>query len=108
MIRRPPRSTLFPYTTLFRSRHDVHALSLDLVDAGVERGGLARARRPGDEDDAFMVLEQPPDAFRLVGIQPQRIERLDRGTRVENPDDDLLAQSRGERRDAEVYRLAVH
>src|SRR5437762_7516498 len=25
MIRRPPRSTLFPYTTLFRSR-DVHAL----------------------------------------------------------------------------------
>src|SRR3712207_8532771 len=24
MIRRPPRSTLFPYTTLFRSDHDVH------------------------------------------------------------------------------------
>src|SRR2546427_8759411 len=23
MIRRPPRSTLFPYTTLFRSSHDV-------------------------------------------------------------------------------------
>jgi len=30
MIRRPPRSTLFPYTTLFRSRFDVvyHLLSL--------------------------------------------------------------------------------
>src|SRR3712207_7029748 len=25
MIRRPPRSTLFPYTTLFRSRSAVHA-----------------------------------------------------------------------------------
>src|SRR3712207_6872837 len=25
MIRRPPRSTLFPYTTLFRSRHQVSA-----------------------------------------------------------------------------------
>src|SRR2546430_9474010 len=24
MIRRPPRSTLFPYTTLFRSVHHVH------------------------------------------------------------------------------------
>src|SRR2546430_9514358 len=24
MIRRPPRSTLFPYTTLFRSRHPDH------------------------------------------------------------------------------------
>src|SRR5947209_11082945 len=26
MIRRPPRSTLFPYTTLFRSRRDVRVL----------------------------------------------------------------------------------
>src|SRR5260370_28348862 len=24
MIRRPPRSTLFPYTTLFRSRNGIH------------------------------------------------------------------------------------
>src|SRR2546427_2852776 len=31
MIRRPPRSTLFPYTTLFRSRLR--------LDAPVERGG---------------------------------------------------------------------
>src|SRR3989475_10244965 len=29
MIRRPPRSTLFPYTTLFRSR-DVGPLALDV------------------------------------------------------------------------------
>src|SRR5258708_9975792 len=27
MIRRPPRSTLFPYTTLFRSVHDLEARS---------------------------------------------------------------------------------
>src|SRR2546430_13322361 len=27
MIRRPPRSTLFPYTTLFRSRARKHALT---------------------------------------------------------------------------------
>src|SRR3712207_8277832 len=26
MIRRPPRSTLFPYTTLFRSKHKIKAL----------------------------------------------------------------------------------
>src|SRR5256885_6031875 len=32
MIRRPPRSTLFPYTTLFRSRHDVHALGQQVDD----------------------------------------------------------------------------
>src|SRR3712207_2685195 len=32
MIRRPPRSTLFPYTTLFRSRNDIVGL-LDALDA---------------------------------------------------------------------------
>src|SRR3712207_8343169 len=29
MIRRPPRSTLFPYTTLFRSREDLEVLLRD-------------------------------------------------------------------------------
>src|SRR2546421_7888922 len=38
MIRRPPRSTLFPYTTLFRSPFHV-----ELVDDGV---APSRARRP--------------------------------------------------------------
>src|SRR5258705_4811709 len=38
MIRRPPRSTLFPYTTLFRSEADVRALSHRRRDVGeVER-----------------------------------------------------------------------
>src|SRR5258705_1677425 len=41
MIRRPPRSTLFPYTTLFRSvlRHDVGAI--DEVGDPPEAFGLA-------------------------------------------------------------------
>src|SRR5438309_4715645 len=30
MIRRPPRSTLFPYTTLFRSRFDEHLAYRDV------------------------------------------------------------------------------
>src|SRR2546422_4356302 len=37
MIRRPPRSTLFPYTTLFRSRRQlahVHAVAAHGLDAG--------------------------------------------------------------------------
>src|SRR2546429_4704953 len=33
MIRRPPRSTLFPYTTLFRSRHDGRRVILRVDDA---------------------------------------------------------------------------
>src|SRR2546427_8582476 len=36
MIRRPPRSTLFPYTTLFRSRATGGA-AVDLADLAVQR-----------------------------------------------------------------------
>src|SRR5690349_23865363 len=35
MIRRPPRSTLFPYTTLFRSAHLGGLLELGRVDLGI-------------------------------------------------------------------------
>src|SRR2546422_8430374 len=41
MIRRPPRSTLFPYTTLFRSAEEIVGTGLDALHAllpGVERG----------------------------------------------------------------------
>src|SRR3712207_8450850 len=51
MIRRPPRSTLFPYTTLFRSfgdrperpRHDLRAQPLEKV---VDRKDLLLLSRP--------------------------------------------------------------
>src|SRR3712207_7409670 len=43
MIRRPPRSTLFPYTTLFRSR--VRAARLPAHELGPGAVGLLRARR---------------------------------------------------------------
>src|SRR3989442_9882420 len=41
MIRRPPRSTLFPYTTLFRS--DVDDAGLRVLGEPVRRGGKRRA-----------------------------------------------------------------
>src|SRR2546425_6806095 len=39
MIRRPPRSTLFPYTTLFRSR--LALLKLDVQDGAALRAAMA-------------------------------------------------------------------
>src|SRR3712207_7682793 len=45
MIRRPPRSTLFPYTTLFRSRSARHHQSLRRD--GPDRGRASRSRRRG-------------------------------------------------------------
>src|SRR3954467_16007426 len=44
MIRRPPRSTLFPYTTLFRS--DIE----DQRDAVAEQGRARGARAPRSEE----------------------------------------------------------
>src|SRR3712207_9036873 len=47
MIRRPPRSTLFPYTTLFRSAHgelEPHDEAADGIEAG--DGAGADKRRP--------------------------------------------------------------
>src|SRR2546427_10601626 len=42
MIRRPPRSTLFPYTTLFRSHRLDGAVREDLVEAGYGRAEPGR------------------------------------------------------------------
>src|SRR2546426_6717457 len=46
MIRRPPRSTLFPYTTLFRS---VEVLAVILLAVGDDRLGFAELREHDDD-----------------------------------------------------------
>src|SRR2546422_1697461 len=40
MIRRPPRSTLFPYTTLFRSGYDQMRVVKGRVDSNLPANGL--------------------------------------------------------------------
>src|SRR3989442_14281515 len=42
MIRRPPRSTLFPYTTLFRSVHRLTEGGVDGLVDGHRRGRIGR------------------------------------------------------------------
>src|SRR2546426_6404500 len=57
MIRRPPRSTLFPYTTLFRSRGRVHAQRDGADRAHVGRdvfaGGAVATRHSAREHPAL-------------------------------------------------------
>src|SRR5256884_7391209 len=62
MIRRPPRSTLFPYTTLFRSDHhghlDTHAGDFgDLGDHALD-GGTVDAERVVAHERLTGQLEQ--------------------------------------------------
>src|SRR3712207_7765723 len=58
MIRRPPRSTLFPYTTLFRSEllaqahEDVATLRREMIIYGFmerERGNYRRVEQPQEQ-----------------------------------------------------------
>src|SRR3712207_6921740 len=45
MIRRPPRSALFPYTTLFRSAAGLHAHGAAAQRVGQVQSGVADERR---------------------------------------------------------------
>src|SRR2546425_4384325 len=85
MIRRPPRSTLFPYTTLFRSPNGI---ALERVDAPVEGQELAAARatlgdvggrsvlavvsRLKDQHVLFQALAliERPMLVAFVGVEP--------------------------------------
>src|SRR3712207_8289606 len=67
MIRRPPRSTLFPYTTLFRSELDrLAAVVRDLVRPGPDERA-ARVRRRRGRGVLLRNLDLPED-------EPQRSE----------------------------------
>src|SRR3712207_7314231 len=59
MIRRPPRSTLFPYTTLFRSRRP--------------GGGNPLPRRPGEAGPGGHRRAEPP-VRRVPATLPPRSE----------------------------------
>src|SRR5260221_1036953 len=54
MIRRPPRSTLFPYTTLFRSHHNRTVRSVDAPAAS------SRPRPPGPARETHPAAETRP------------------------------------------------
>src|SRR2546426_8180668 len=89
MIRRPPRSTLFPYTTLFRSDEAIAARAL----------GTALDGMPGDRPGG----EQVP----RIGAPPEGVDQRREGeARVRDAAGDhdvrALAQRRGDRPGAEI------
>src|SRR2546430_4762862 len=64
MIRRPPRSTLFPYTTLFRSR---------AVERGVEHVGDAQAGLVEDRGAPQLLVDLPDAVLRDVPVAGQLV-----------------------------------
>src|SRR5256886_10270170 len=79
MIRRPPRSTLFPYTTLFRSYAVTEELVL-LARAMARRGGLYFSHVRGE---SAMVEDSIREAIHIgeaagVGVQIAHVKVGDR------------------------------
>src|SRR5574338_1102420 len=72
MIRRPPRSTLFPYTTLFRSPAAVHLLGAELHVRGI-RAGLRLAVADGELDLRGDDLRQELAPQLLAAVADQRL-----------------------------------
>src|SRR3712207_8089152 len=75
MIRRPPRSTLFPYTTLFRSRAPAAARGAGGGELARGHRGRRGGRRPGDaagagagrsEEQTFELQSRPYIVCRLL------------------------------------------
>src|SRR5258708_20454672 len=69
MIRRPPRSTLFPYTTLFRSNQKIYPgfrliLEGSQLNAGVVQVGISRLApvtpASGDISNIQITIPLPP------------------------------------------------
>src|SRR5256885_9900010 len=74
MIRRPPRSTLFPYTTLFRSQHVCvgfeHVLrAVAVMDVEVDDGDARHAERPRvGRRDCHVVVQAEAHRASALGV----------------------------------------
>src|SRR5258708_33355545 len=66
MIRRPPRSTLFPYTTLFRSGWGCSRRSRRGAHTGRSRRGRRRWKRRRDAEQRSLARRDPPGAGYLT------------------------------------------
>src|SRR5574342_1098056 len=72
MIRRPPRSTLFPYTTLFRSeRHAVVGAESDDAEGG-------RVSQTVRSEEHTSELQSPPDLVCRLLLEKKNTEVYER------------------------------
>src|SRR3712207_8318477 len=71
MIRRPPRSTLFPYTTLFRSERVVED---DGRGVGVQQGSRLRRPAPGVARHQLHHLRRDAGSRRVARLAEHRSE----------------------------------
>src|SRR2546428_10293389 len=104
MIRRPPRSTLFPYTTLFRSaREALEAVGQEEHHLELERTGIEGRRRALAERVAVewrkpldRLLAEAPEVSGDVAWLRQENERLQAAIEAVGPVNALAVDEHGE------------
>src|SRR3989441_279038 len=106
MIRRPPRSTLFPYTTLFRSPGDLTGKHVVIVDDVLYTGRTVRAALDELADfgrpKRISLCVLVDRGGRELPIQPDVVGKqvkVDRGERV-----DVLVQELDGRDEVDLVR----
>src|SRR5437899_6477627 len=72
MIRRLPRSTLFPYTTLFRSQRGSFHLREDEAGQGIEGNKIVGEALGLVDDDAEALLHGDGELDEVQGIETER------------------------------------
>src|SRR5688572_32031903 len=86
MIRRPPRSTLFPYTTLFRSCKPTESFSESVGPSGKDRRVLAHTQ------SSISAIPRHPSHTGETFVRRQKV-LADSGQRSEEHTSELQSQS---------------
>ena len=78
------------------NRADIDFFGRHTFQGGVQRRRLARARGPGDQNNAVRTLDQLFPTLRIMGAEAQRIQIFDRVLRVKDTHHHLLAKRGGQ------------
>src|SRR3712207_8465601 len=91
MIRRPPRSTLFPYTTLFRSYTDDSLTKKMPIEEFVQNiSAVGTTMTP--EEKKFEIQRIKDDDFLTAAEKQQRIADLEKGGGAQEYDPSFFTQ----------------
>src|SRR5256885_16978891 len=97
MIRRPPRSTLFPYTTLFRSVHMVEVIN---KLARVQRQMLQDLGREPTPEELAKELDMTPE--KVIEVQKYGREPISLHTPLVEDGDSEFGDLRSEEHTSEL------
>src|SRR5437588_3819755 len=102
MIRRPPRSTLFPYTTLFRSVESTHefptrllsfpprSLPLDKRGSSTRRWGERQAARAGDRKSTRLNSSHTVISYAVFCLKKKKRTNISEGSKTSRHSGTLL------------------